>query len=137
MIIYSFIVLSFATQLLAAPELTSQQLAFSKKIVEVLKLQNEEAYKKLIHSKCPLDEGRIKASLTNAWTDRYQVRIKKVNESFDQDKIKFVVTPVYVMEFQVWTKKNDGTEIELVKALPVAQDGPELKILEWPCFGPR
>ncbi len=55
MIIYFLIVGSLSTQLQAAPELTSEQLAFSKKIVEVLKLQNIEAYKKLIHSKCPLE----------------------------------------------------------------------------------
>ncbi len=75
--------------------------------------------------------------MTNAWTDRYEVRIKKVNETFDPAAIKFIVSPDYVMEFQVWTKRKDATEIELVKALPVAKDGPELKIMEWPCYGPR
>ncbi len=131
-----WIVALLSAQVLAAPELTSEQQAFSKKIVDVLKLQNAETYKKLIHSKCPIDEGRIKASVNNAWTDRYQVRIKKVDESFDPAAIKFIVQPEYVMEFQVWTKKG-VTEVELVKALPVAKDGADLKIMEWPCFGPR
>lgn len=131
-----FLFVSLFTPVLAAAELTIEQQAFSKKLVEVLKLQNAEAYKKLIHSKCPVDEGRIKASLSSAWTDRYQVRIKKVDETFDPAAIKFIVSPEYVMEFQVWTKKG-ATEVELVKAFPVAKDGPDLKIMEWPCFGPR
>ena len=134
------------SSVVAANSLSTEQLALSKQIAGVLQSGDVSAYKKLIHSKCTLDEARIQSTTMNLWTSRYQVRFKSVKESFDLDKMKFEVVPDYVLEFQVWTKVSDpkqiklmngATEIELIKAFPVAKDGTSLKILEWPCFGPK
>lgn len=137
------IIFSFSTYVFSASELSSEQLAFSDRIASVLQLGNQNEYKKLIHSKCPIDEAKLLDVTKNLWTKRYLVRLKKVTESFDLSRIKFKVLPEYVLEFQVWTKitdpmrikmMNGATEIELTKVFPVGKEESSLKIIEWPCF---
>ena len=123
--------------------MTAEQTDFAKRIVAVLSNQDLVGFKKLIHPACPIDEAKIKNFLSTPWTNRYQVRLKKVNESFDTTKIKFVVEPDSVLEFQVWTKLSNpaiikmmkgATEVESIKIFPLARHNKELKVLEWPCF---
>jgi hypothetical protein len=137
------IIFSFSTYVFSASELTPEQFAFSEKIAGIFQLGNVSEYKNLIHSKCPIDEAKLSDVTKNLWTKRYQVRLKKVTESFDLSRIKFKVIPEYDLEFQVWTKITDPmqlkmlkgvTEIELTKVFPVAKEESLLKIIEWPCF---
>jgi hypothetical protein len=123
--------------------MTHEQTELAKQIVTALSHQDGEAFKKLIHPGCPIDEAKIKNVLSTPWTNRYQVRIKSINESFDRTIIKFSVEPESVLEFQVWTKLTNpkvikmmkgSTEVESVKLFPLARHNKELKILEWPCF---
>lgn len=107
---------------------------FSKKIVEALSESSEKKFLALHHPDCPIMKSRTQATLQNKWTKEYQLRIKKVEESFDLNKIVFTVKPLIVLEFQVWTLNKKGQKTELVTGFPIARSGSELKLLEYPCF---
>lgn len=108
-----------------AESLTPEQKILSDKLTSALKKQDATLFKSLIHSKCPVDEKKIKSNTVIAWSESIQVRFKKVEDSFDRKLIKFVVEPTLALELQ--------DEMRL-KAFAVAPEGKELKILEWPCF---
>ena len=115
----------------------SKTQSLKQQILAAHQKSNEKLFRKLIHPKCPVDDAKIRSNLMIPWTSRYQVRDKKVEESFDLTKINFHVKPEAVLEYQVWTKTVQGPEIELIKAFPIARYRGKWKILEYPCFEPR
>ena len=132
MFLQFLVMISITSFALAADPLKPEEEKLSRKIVEVMKKQDAAGIKSLLHSKCPPHEDKIKSITSKAWTDRYQVRIKKLEETFDMKKTGFVAVPEYVMEFQVWQKTTP--ERELVKFFVVARENGEPKLLEWPCY---
>ena len=129
----------------ATPVMSPEQNELVTKITSALIKQDVLAYKLLIHPDCPVDEAKITNVVSEAWTDRYQVRLKNVNESYDKSQIKFLVTPEMVLEFQIKIKITNPvrikamggvTESELIKLFPLSRYKGTLKILEWPCYRP-
>jgi hypothetical protein len=141
--LFKFLIFFLPTIGFAAPVMTPEYNELVAKITSALIRQDVVAYKLLIHPDCPIDEAKIKNVVSEAWTDRYQVRLKNVNESYDKSQIKFLVTPEMVLEFQVKIKITNpirikamggATETELIKLFPISRYKGAFKILDWPCF---
>lgn len=125
---------------LRAEDLPPERLEeFSQVIFAVHSQQDREAYSQLIHPSCPeIPEWRIEASLKNQWIEgeNNDFRFKEVDEVFAPNWV-FDVEPVKVIEYQVMTLREDGSQIELTGNYVIANYGDELRVLEYPCLRPE
>lgn len=136
----SLVLITFPAIAQEKPEMTPELETFSHKIVAAFASGEKDAYMGILHPDCPAPvEARMDWQLSSKWKpDTADIRLRNLAAAYDRNQLEFQIEPEeYVIEFQVMTVKPDGSERELVTNYPVAIHEGELKILDFPCFGPK